>query len=123
MNFCLPDGRRGNVHGQSVFSGKHGCSADMVGVFVRNKQRLYPRHGQIQSGHPSLYFTTGNTRIYQYRILFISYIVAIAITAGIKRSDKESHTAKELNLWQKCMDVEKMAEKDVYIRQNGHFSL
>ena len=73
-----------DVHRELVFSGKHFQPADMVGVFVGDKNRLYHLQGEPRLLHPPFGFTAGNTGIHKDALLLVADIVAVAVAARIE---------------------------------------
>ena len=58
-------------------------AADMVGVFVRNEDRLHFLDRQAEAFHTFFGFATGDAHIYQNRFVLITNVIAVAVAPGI----------------------------------------
>lgn len=78
-----PKRRRCDVHGELVFFCQNRDAADMVGVLVRYKDRLYIPHRKAEPQHTLFGFAARNARINQYSFLLVTYVIAVAIAPRI----------------------------------------
>ena len=80
-------------------------SPDMVGMFVRYKYTPHFVHTQLQASHTAFYFSARQACIYQYSVLFIAYIIAIAIAARCQCGEKYRHKQQRKRLFA-CLEAE-----------------
>jgi len=55
----------------------------MIGMLVRDENGFYFFHIKPQQFHPLLSFPAGYAHIYQYSFTAVTYIITIAVAAGI----------------------------------------
>lgn len=93
-NIPVSQGVPCNVNRDPVLFANTRHPADMIGVFVRNKQPPYFFKGKIELTHSPFGFAAAETRVHQDRILCVSDIIAVGIAAGIQGGDLYGHGQK-----------------------------
>ena len=87
----LRHGRPTDINGKPVLPGYLREPGDMIGMLVRNKNRLYLLHGEPKCSHPPLCFAAGNAGINKHGLPLIAHIVAIAVTSRIQSCSIKGH--------------------------------
>lgn len=72
-----------DIDREVVFARGDGQPADMVGVFVRNKDGAQVFDRQTETVHPFFDLAAGDARVYQHGVFRTAHIIAIAITPRI----------------------------------------
>ena len=63
----------------------------MVVMFVRNENAFDCGKGKSELAHPPFRFPAGDPCVDQYRLIIVTDIITIAVTAGIKGCNIECH--------------------------------
>lgn len=71
----------GDINGKLIFFRQPAHPIDMVGVFMRDKNRFHLVHGKPEALHAPLRFAAGETRVNQHRFIVIADVVTVAVTA------------------------------------------
>ena len=73
----------GNVNRELIFFAKRGNAADVVCVFMRNKDGFHFGHVQPQPIHPLVNFSARYACIYQHSFVAVANVVAISIATRV----------------------------------------
>ena len=68
---------------------------DMVTMLMGNKYRLNSGDGDVQTFQAFLNLAAGGAYVNQYTLFIVADVVAITVTSGVQRGDKEGHAIKD----------------------------
>ena len=84
-------GGGGDIYGNIPLAGDGAEAINMIGMLVGDEDGLYPIDGQAEALHARFCFTARDAGIYKNRLCIVTYIIAVAIAAGVERGYVKGH--------------------------------